>query len=48
MAVAIYGGQDRIEVASQGSALNLLTQSLFMKAASEPGNHRTQKHLRPY
>ena len=48
MVVAIYGGEDRIEVSSQGSALNLLTQSLFMGAANNSGNHRTQKQLRAY
>ena len=48
MLVAIYGGEDRIEVSSQGSALSLLTQSM---ALGRPGNgtaDRTKKELRSY
>ena len=50
MVVAIYGGQDRIEVSSQGSALNLLTQSIAFARPNITGAtpHRTNKELRSY
>ena len=49
MVVAIYGGEDRIEVSSQGSALNLLTQSLaFGRPTAQTEPQRTNKELRAY
>lgn len=47
MLVAIYGEEDRIEVASQGSALNLLTQSMAGQLFGH-GSHRTNKEQRSY
>lgn len=46
--LVIYGEQDRIELASQGSALNLLTQALAGNFFSAfPGN-RTKRELNAY
>jgi hypothetical protein len=51
MLLAIYGEEDRIELASQGSALNLLTQGLAGNLLGNAANrkaHGTTKELRAY
>ena len=51
MLLAIYGEEDRIELASQGSALNLLTQGLagnFFGLSTREGGHGTKRDLRAY
>ena len=49
MLLAIYGEDDRIELASQGSALNLLTQTMagHLFSANRPAD-RTRRELRAY
>jgi hypothetical protein len=47
MLVAIYGEADRIQIASQGSALNLLTQSMAGQLFGH-GSHGTKKELQSY